>query len=967
MGRTVLLGDIEDNATQTAAAGQYGTAVLLESLTHIKDKPGLLRWLRSQTTRLVLRVNTRPDDEVQAVQAPSVVFGDSMALPTAAQLKQALETAGWRIKHWRNERTAATPTLDAYKTRLDALPVGPNNTQIELLRSLVELNDQRKCNNGSWAVTHGLLTVVAVSGDPPERTTAAHRRSGGAAVAPSACEASLDEAVAKLEDLLSVATEADLLPVPTADSEELRFTDLFRCVAAALRPHADNIRVPTSDGTASADVCPDAAFWRRQLLRLSSKTRIDAATGRVVASINRYSVGIPRTLNSSVQRQVAWSCLVTAMAAPRSVLLGMLNATKHAAKQPGDAGEGVPIELGVAWPNVGHLDNETRSGRLYLGQADHDDLAAFEWAIDGTEGKDAASRDYRKAPTGKEHASCVHSALATAIPAKRSLADPISTAKGCWVSNRGVKGVKRDLRLASPIPVASLLQELQIELPVAQSELPAEQGLAVTVIAVQRDAFTLYFQHIDVQTTPSPSASSIERTPSLIPMPPYPLPASQGKLSLIPAADRVVFFRDIFGRRSHHFKFASGQGSVGARAPLGGLDFRSMLGAAHERSQVRWKTDGADVTQERQAELEDDLDATWSLMANASPGPTKGRLSAVLAAVETYAADWELSRLHEDLLASFGLAVGINAYFSAPKATALRPHTDPYDVIVVQLQGTKRWHVCPAVLDDVLAAAGMTESDGAEVLELKRHSPLGCTLIDDALNDPNLACREVVLGPGDVLYLPKGVVHTAVTVSDTLSAHLTISLKRHGVRWADLFSAVCGKGPHSGCASLETVAATALAGVAWLRPFPIWLGAGVAKTPEVLRHFEQLRRQLENFEDANQNRKAVLEGHVFDGAALPRVTVSKLLEAVENGWESSLGGRKPGDATDDQPPPFMRMDSATGRVRRGACNAGALFQCPDGQLQQYQYLSPTNCDSCDTPSTGNSCSCDGYCENNAAS
>ena len=90
-GRDIVLGDIEANDTQaTVAAGRgpYDAALLIESLTHIQDKPALLRWLRTQATRLILRVNTRPDDAVPASQAPPVVFGDSMDLPTAGELRQ---------------------------------------------------------------------------------------------------------------------------------------------------------------------------------------------------------------------------------------------------------------------------------------------------------------------------------------------------------------------------------------------------------------------------------------------------------------------------------------------------------------------------------------------------------------------------------------------------------------------------------------------------------------------------------------------------------------------------------------------------------------------------------------------------------------------------------------------------------------------------------------------------------------
>ena len=90
-GRDIVLGDIEANDTQAVVAagrGPYDAALLIESLTHVQDKPALLRWLRTQAPRLILRVNTRPDDDVPAAQAPPVVFGDSMDLPTAGELRQ---------------------------------------------------------------------------------------------------------------------------------------------------------------------------------------------------------------------------------------------------------------------------------------------------------------------------------------------------------------------------------------------------------------------------------------------------------------------------------------------------------------------------------------------------------------------------------------------------------------------------------------------------------------------------------------------------------------------------------------------------------------------------------------------------------------------------------------------------------------------------------------------------------------
>ena len=40
--------------------------------------------------------------------------------------------------------------------------------------------------------------------------------------------------------------------------------------------------------------------------------------------------------------------------------------------------------------------------------------------------------------------------------------------------------------------------------------------------------------------------------------------------------------------------------------------------------------------------------------------------------------------------------------------------------------------------------------------------------------------------PGDVLYMPKGVVHYATTLNETESYHLTIGLHRENMQWLDV-------------------------------------------------------------------------------------------------------------------------------------------------------------------------------------
>jgi bifunctional lysine-specific demethylase and histidyl-hydroxylase NO66 len=85
-----------------------------------------------------------------------------------------------------------------------------------------------------------------------------------------------------------------------------------------------------------------------------------------------------------------------------------------------------------------------------------------------------------------------------------------------------------------------------------------------------------------------------------------------------------------------------------------------------------------------------------------------------------------------------------NAYLTPPVAQGLDLHADPHDVFAIQTHGTKRWVVHPP---------------GSE------------------------APWDLVLRPGDVLYLPAGTRHAAQT-TDEPSLHLTVGVRP--ARWRDL-------------------------------------------------------------------------------------------------------------------------------------------------------------------------------------
>lgn len=90
------------------------------------------------------------------------------------------------------------------------------------------------------------------------------------------------------------------------------------------------------------------------------------------------------------------------------------------------------------------------------------------------------------------------------------------------------------------------------------------------------------------------------------------------------------------------------------------------------------------------------------------------------------------------------------------------PHYDNHDVFVLQISGSKAWRLYGQPVE--------TPYRG-ERFELGRHET----------GDPT---QEFTLGPGDCLYLPRGLMHDAENVGDAPSLHITVGLITK--TWADL-------------------------------------------------------------------------------------------------------------------------------------------------------------------------------------
>jgi hypothetical protein len=123
-----------------------------------------------------------------------------------------------------------------------------------------------------------------------------------------------------------------------------------------------------------------------------------------------------------------------------------------------------------------------------------------------------------------------------------------------------------------------------------------------------------------------------------------------------------------------------------------------------------------------------------------------------------------LAEFTRQLVTDLGHPVQVNAYITPASARGFDPHYDVHDVFVIQIAGQKSWRIHPPVHPNPLRSQTW-DSHRAEVER-------------EARNEPAI---EETFRPGDVLYLPRGWIHSATALGGT-SIHLTIgvaALTRH--------------------------------------------------------------------------------------------------------------------------------------------------------------------------------------------
>jgi len=102
-----------------------------------------------------------------------------------------------------------------------------------------------------------------------------------------------------------------------------------------------------------------------------------------------------------------------------------------------------------------------------------------------------------------------------------------------------------------------------------------------------------------------------------------------------------------------------------------------------------------------------------------------------------------------------------NVYLTPARGQGAKHHYDTHDVFVLQMIGSKRWTMYGTPVE----------------------LPLGNQDFDPKIHDRGTPSMEFELEPGDLAYIPRGVMHDARS-SEEVSLHITVGVLCY--RWADL-------------------------------------------------------------------------------------------------------------------------------------------------------------------------------------
>ncbi len=121
-----------------------------------------------------------------------------------------------------------------------------------------------------------------------------------------------------------------------------------------------------------------------------------------------------------------------------------------------------------------------------------------------------------------------------------------------------------------------------------------------------------------------------------------------------------------------------------------------------------------------------------------------------------------LGRFCRALEYAFSCHVQTNLYLTPPNAQGFRTHYDNHDVLIAQIAGEKLWRLYDKPID----------------------TPFRGEAFEAGKYESGALKQEFVLKAGDCAYVPRGLMHDAVTSGTEPSLHITVGLITR--TWADL-------------------------------------------------------------------------------------------------------------------------------------------------------------------------------------
>lgn len=183
----------------------------------------------------------------------------------------------------------------------------------------------------------------------------------------------------------------------------------------------------------------------------------------------------------------------------------------------------------------------------------------------------------------------------------------------------------------------------------------------------------------------------------------------------------------------------------------------------------------------------------------------------------------------------FSAHIQTNLYLTPPNAQGFKTHYDNHDVFVVQTSGEKAWRLYDKPVD--------TPYRGEE-FRIDEHKA----------GDVK---AEFVLKAGDCAYVPRGLMHDAITSGDEPSLHVTVGIINR--TWADLM--------------LEAVSEAALRIPELRRSLPAGFANPGFNRSEARKHITQLAETLARAVELDPALDLIIDQHIRSRAADNRFAV----------------------------------------------------------------------------------------------